>query len=242
MKKTNNPIPTERELIDALENEFAKPPLLPELPTAVSHGSEEVSLRELEDHARGIHVLTDDRLREIRLNPMRRKLLEAFERQFAPASALGEMVFARVRKLLGGVGGLQPLPDLGMHAGSRERHPVYTLIVERGGVFVEETSVRMKGAPEITESNELVFELAFNDEYAKQVVLPSIKAELSVLSASPERLLGRVEVRQGQSYVKVPVPAELRSLPRWKNILLGSELPFVLILHLSDVPLEVATL
>lgn len=234
---------TKEEMFEALLEALRASEVLAakESPSDSSLGG--ISLKDFEAHARGLQPLSEEQLSEIRSHPVRHKLLAAFEREYAREEGLEAKLHAWIRSLVGDAGLLRPTPVPVMKVRGADSAPTYPLIIERAGVFLEEFSIQMIFAPAVTEAGELVFKVAFNATIAEIVVLPSIRAKLSVFAASQERLLlGRVEVTDARPYIKLPLPSSLRELPCWREIRPGAPLPFVLVLHLNDVHLEASTL
>jgi hypothetical protein len=205
-------------------------------------------LSEFEAHARGTRPFSEEQLSEIRRDPVRRKLLAAFERECAPqghVAARHGPNTARVREWLqswlnaGAV--LRPLP-VGAMMTEGFPIPAYPLLVEDGGLFIEESSIDIVFPPMITPGGELVFKAAFNPRIAQLVTRPSIRTELSVFSGSPERVLGLVEIAGARPYVRLPLPPGLLELPQWRDLRRGGALPFALVLHVREVQLKAATL
>jgi hypothetical protein len=235
-------MPTEKEILEALQQALGvvEVPRDEALPRNSLLG--EFRLSDFEDHARGIRPFSADQLSEIARHPVRRKLLTAFEREYAREGGLCAKLREWIQSWRDEGGLLRPIPVGAMKAGGANSAPAYPLIIEREGVFLEESSIQMVFAPTVTEAGQLVFKVAFSATIAELVALPSIRAELSVIADFPEQLLGRVEVTDARPYIKLPLPPEVCELPQWREIDPGAALPFALILHLSNVRLEAATL
>jgi len=236
--------PTEEEVLQALLEADAMPDIPFAEPAQGNAELGEFTLQDLADHARGLRVFSQERLAEIRCHPLRRRLLAAFERELGarPAwSPAASTIIDWIHRWRKDAGLLQPLAVGNAKTAGPVSPPTYTLLIEREGLLLEESSIEMVFAPQVTERGMLVFQVALSSAAAELVHLPSIRADLSVFAAAPELSLGRIEVTGSRIYVKVPLPPEVGERPEWRDLRPGGPLPFALILHVSEVQLEAAT-
>jgi hypothetical protein len=200
-----------------------------------------LAIEDFEKHARGLRPFPPDDLRQIRAHPVRRKLLEAFERQYA-VERTGSL-WDRMRRWRDEGGLFSPVQPLEAKIERQDHPPEYPLLVERPGGIVQNSSFRMLFPASVTPDGFLVCKVGLNEEIARVVASPVVRAELVLVAAVPEGIvLGRVPVSGARPYVKIEIPADIRALSEWKGLGSSKALPFALVLRLTEPPLEASTL